>query len=152
MRALVAVVLAVFAAGCAGEEGSFAFQRGDAALEPYFMEYHEIVSGSHSKVFDVPVDAPASLVNVTIVLDTRSNGLPVPDAAPARLTVRLVDPAGATVGEAELDAQESAANLVLEDAAPGLYRLQVDGFGASQDVDGATYGSGYVVTVDVGYA
>lgn len=152
MRALATLVLLALAAGCTGEDGSFAFQRDEVAREPYFKEYREVVSGSHSRLFEVPVDSPANLVNVTVVLDARSNGLPVPEAAPTRLTVRLLDPAGATLREAQLDARQSAASLVLENAAPGLYRVQVDGFGASQDLDGETYGSGYEVRVDVGYA
>lgn len=152
MRALLAVASLALLAGCTGEDGAFAFQRGEAALDPYFMEYREIVAGSHTKLFDVPVDAAANLVNVTIQLDGRTNGLPIPDAAPAQLRAQLLSPAGVVLREAALDVRAPVANLLLQDAEPGLYHVQVDGFGASQDLDGHTYGSGYVVTIDVGYA
>lgn len=151
MRALIVVVFAALLGGCTAEEGAFAFQRGEVALDPYFKEYREVVAGSHSKLFEVPVEAQASVVNVTVQLDARTNGLPVPDATPARLRVQLVDPSGATLREAELDARTPAASLVLEDAPPGLYQVRIDGFGASQDLEGETYGSGYVVMVEVAY-
>ena len=150
-RVLLALVLPALLAGCTGEDGAFGFQRADAVLEPYFHEYREIVAGSHAKLFDVPVDATPNVVNVTILLDPRTNGLPVPDASPAQLTVRLLDPSGAPVREATLDTRTPAASLVAEDLAPGLYKVEVEGIGVSQDLDGQTYGSGYVVTIDILY-
>lgn len=152
-RILLALVAPAILAGCTDPDGGgFGFQRGEAGLEPYFQEYREIVAGPHAKLFDVPVDASLNLVNVTVQLDSRTNGLPVPEASPAQLEVRLLDPAGVAVREAVLDTRTPTVSLVAEDLAPGLYKVEIEGVGFSQDLDGQTYGSGYVVTVDVAYA
>lgn len=148
--ALLAVAVAL--AGCA-DPGGFGFSRETGTqLDPYFHEYREVVAGQHAKTFDVPVDAPAALVNVTMLLDARTHGLPVPDASPAQLDVRLLDPTGAPVKEARVDARAPQASLVATDLAPGLYRVEVEGFGASQQLDGQEYGAGYVVTIEILYA
>lgn len=151
-RPLVLALLAVTALpGCASDEGAFSFARDASPLEPYYRESREVLSGEHAKVFDVPVEALARLVNVTVELDARRNGLPMPDATLARLDVRLVDPAGAILREARLDPRTPAASLVAEDVPPGLYRVEVEGFGASQDFEGQTYGAAYVLAVEVVY-
>lgn len=152
MRLALALAFALsLTAGCAEEGGGFRFSRANEPLEPYFQEYHEVVAGEHLKRFDVPVDAPARLVNVTVQLDSRTNGLPVPGTPAAQLTARLLDPAGAVVREATLDTRTPVASLVAENAEPGLYALEVEGFGAAQDLDGETYGAGYVATIEVLY-
>jgi len=127
------------------------FQRGEAPPEPYFAEHRETVSGAHAKRFDVPVQAQANVVNVTVALDARTHGLPLPEVAPAQLSVRLLGPDGAAVREATLDMRAPEASLVAEALAPGLYKLEVKGNGFSQDLDGRTYGAGYVVTIDIAY-
>lgn len=146
------LVVPLLLAGCTGPEGAFSFSRSGDPLAPYFQEYHEVVAGEHAKSFDVPVDAQARRVNVTLQLDSRTNGLPVPGAPPAQLDARLVAPDGTIVREARLDARAPEAALAVEDVAPGMYRLDVEGFGASQELDGQAYGAGYVVTIEVAYA
>ena len=39
----------------------------------------------------------------------------------------------------------------MQSLAPGLYKVEVEGIGVSQDLDGQTYGSGYVATIDILY-
>lgn len=151
-RALALVLVSLALAGCASEEGAFGFQGATGPMEPYFREYREVIAGQHAKRFDVPVDAPATLVNVTILLDARTNGLALPEVAPARLDVRLLDPAGALIGEAQLDARRPQAELLAGPLEPGLYAVMVEGFGASQDLEGDDYGAGYVVSVEIVYA
>jgi len=151
-RALLStLVLPLLLAGCASEGGGFGFQRADAPPDPFYKEHRAVVSGPHEKLFDVPVDARAALVNVTVALDARTSGLAAGAVSPAQLELRLLDPAGAPLAHARVDAREPQARLVVEDVAPGLHRVEVKGLGAAQDLDGKTYGASYLLTIEILY-
>jgi len=138
-------------AGCVGGDGLGLAGGSDATREPYYKEHREVVSGEHARAFEVPVDAAGSLVNVSIVLAARTNGLPLPDASFARLDVTLLDPAGEAVERAVLDARTPSASLVADGLAPGDYLVEVKGVGAAPEADGRTYGASYVLTIEVAY-
>lgn len=149
MRLLV--VLATLAlAGCASPDG-IGFARDATLPDPYYKEIHELLAGEHHEVYELPVVEGAKSLNVTATLDTRTNGLPLPDAAPARLRVSLLAPDGSELAFAELDPQRPSANLTIEAPGPGEHLLRVDGFGASQPVEGEAYGASYALAIEVLY-
>lgn len=149
---LAAVAMIPLVAGCTSSNG-IALGGDDMPPEPYYKEYREDVSGSHLKLFEVPVGSPARLVNATVMLDARMHGLPVPGTTPAQLDVRLLDPDGAPLREVRLDPQHPEASLVLEDVMrAGTYLLEVRGVGASEEVDGSRYGAGYLASIEIVYA
>jgi hypothetical protein len=139
-------------AGCTGSD-ALGFAEGEPGpREPYYKEHRGLVAGEHAARYELPVEAGAEMANVTVLLDARTNGLPLPDAAPASLQVALLAPDGARVREAELDAQNPRAVLALEGPPAGLYVVEVRGLGAAPEVDGRTYGAAYVVGAEVLYA
>lgn len=150
--ALVAVWAAILTAGCASQDGGgLGFAREGATPDPYYKEYHELLAGEHHKVFELPVEGGARLLDVGATLEARTNGLPIPDAAPARLRIALLSPAGAELAIAELDPQTTTRNLTVVTPEPGVYLLRVDGFGASQPVEGEAYGASYALVAEVLY-
>lgn len=146
------VLVPLLLAGCASPEGIGFSGDADAARDPYYKEHREVVSGAHNKTFDVPVEAGATLTNVTIALDARTNGLPLPDSAVAQLDVVLLSAAGEALHGATIDGQHPRASLLVADLPPGLYHVEVKGFGAAPELDDRTYGAGYVLTIEVVYA
>jgi len=146
----LALALAIFLAGCASSDG-IGFARDDVAPDPYYKEQRELLAGEHHKVFEVPVLDGARILDVVAALEARSNGLPLPDAAPARLRVALLAPDGAELGFLELDAQRATGNLTVVTPAAGIYLVRVDGFGASQPVEGEEYGASYRLVSEVVY-
>lgn len=151
MRAAL-VLVPLLLAGCAAPEGLGFAGGDDAPRDPYYKEHREVVSGAHNKTFDVPVDVRAALANVTIALDARTNGLPLPESAVAQLDVVLLSPGGEPLGGTAIDMQHRSASLLVEDLAPGTYHVRVSGFGAAPELDGRTYGAGYLLTIEVVYA
>lgn len=151
MRALPFVAVALLAAGCTSSEGGLGFGAGTLPPEPYYKDYRELLAGEHHKDFPLPVEQQARAAIVTVVLQTRDQGLPLPGASPATLTVRILAPDGAILEEAQLDAQRTNASLALDDLAPGRYLARVDGFGVSQDLDGQAYGAEYLLTAEILY-
>lgn len=147
------MLLPMLLAGCASSEGGLGFAGGDdAPRDPYYKEHREVVDGAHNKTFDVPVEAGATLTNVTITLDPRTNGLPLPESAIAQLDVAVVSPEGEALGGAVIDGQHPRASLLLADLEPGVYHVEVRGFGAAPELDGRAYGAGYLLAIEVLYA
>lgn len=150
VRALLLLAVALLLAGCTAKEPLAPLRGETPAPDPYYKEHRAIISGQHDEEYPVPVEAGAREVNVTLALDARTQGLPVPEAAPARVRLEILDGAGARLGEATLDADQPTASLVLELAA-GDYVARVSGVGASQAVQGEDYGAGYLLSVEVLY-
>lgn len=153
MRRLAWILAPLLVAGCASSEGVGFAGRNALPPDPYYKEYRELIAGEHHETFRVPVEEGARLVNVTVTLESRTNGLPFPAATPASLRIALLAPDGATeISNATLDAQSPAASLVVEDLpGAGTYTVRVDGFGAAQPVEGETYGAAYILTTEVLY-
>lgn len=147
---VLALALALALPGCASE-GPLGFQRDETAPEPYYKEHRELLAGEHHKDFPVPVDAATQHVSIRAELDTRDQGLPLPGTVPASLRLALLAPNGTAIAEATLDAGHPNATLEAEDLAPGRYLARVDGFGASQPVEGEAYGASYTLVAEVLY-
>ena len=147
---LVALLACALLAGCASPEGGV-FARDDALPEPYYKEHSELLAGEHHMVYEVPVEAGAKILDVVATLDARTHGLPLPDAAPARLRVALLAPDGAELAFAELDPQNARGNLTVVMPDAGIHLVRVDGFGASQPVEGEAYGASYTLVSEVAY-
>lgn len=145
------VLLPLVFAGCASSDGLGFTGGDDAPRDPYYKEHREVVSGAHNKTFDVPVDAGATLTNVTITLDPRTNGLPLPESAVAQLDVALFSPEGEALHAAAIDGQHPRASFLVSDLEPGVYQVEVRGFGAAPELDGRAYGAGYVLAIEVLY-
>ena len=151
MRLLI-VLAASLLAGCAAPEGLGFSGGSDEAREPYFAQHREVVDGEHERRFAFPVEDGAALVNVTIVMDPRTNGLPLPEAAPARLDVAVLSPSGEALNGAILDAQRRSATFAVPAPVAGAHTVAIQGFGAAPEVDGERYGASYVLTIEVVYA
>lgn len=151
MRVLVLLVVASAFAGCTAGEGLGLGGGAEDGRDPYYKEWRSFVDGSHMKLYEIPVEAGATVLNVTVLLDPRTNGLPLPDLVLARLDLSLSDPAGAPVVEGEVDVQRRVASLVVQDPVPGTYIAQVSGLGTSEEIDGARYGDAYTLTAEVTY-
>lgn len=150
--ALVLLALATGLAGCAAPE-SLGFAAGEPApREPFVREERVLVDGEHARDFDVPVEPGARLVNVSIALEPRTNGLPLPEASPARLHVALLGPDGGAIHGAILDARRTNATLLVEAPAAGPHAVAVRGWGFAPEVDGDPYGARYRLVVEVLYA
>lgn len=149
---LAALLLPLLLTGCLGADGLGFASGGDAPREPYYKEHREIVSGEHARSFELPIEATPNRLNATLLLQTRTNGLPLPDAMVAQLRVTLLDPAGEALGTAAVDGRRPQASLVVEDLAPGSHAVLVEGVGAAPELDGRTYGAGYILTLEVEYA
>lgn len=150
--ALLVVLVASALSGCTGGEGLGLGGGADDEREPYYKEWRSFVDGSHLMVYDVPVEAGATTLNVSVVLDPRTNGMPLPDLVLARLDLSLSDPSGAPLLHAEVDVQHRSASLVLSEPAPGRYVVQVSGVGTSQEIDGTRYGDAYTLSAEVLYS
>lgn len=150
MRLVVALFAALLLAGCTAPQ-ELRFQRGEEAPEPYYKEYREPLAGEHHKTFIVPVAEGARHLQLGVALESRREGLPLPGVAPASLRVVLVGPDGIVVDEGRLEF--GGEPLVLDVPGPlaGAHEVRVDGFGASQDVEGGSYGAGYRLTAEVVY-
>lgn len=150
MRALA--LLAVLAlAGCASPEG-IGFARDAAIPDPYYKEHRELLAGEHHRVYEVPVIEGARELRLQATLDARTNGLPVPDAAPASLRVALLAPDGTELAVAELDPRNPQGNMTVTAPSPGVHLVRVDGFGASQPIEGEEYGAAYDLVAEVIYS
>lgn len=151
VRLASALLVALLFAGCTSPEGGLGFARDAPAQEPYYKEYRQMLAGEHHKDFPLPLNAFATNVTASFVLTTRDQGLALPGSAPAALTVSLLAPDGTVLDTARLDAKTVRANLTATDLVPGGYLVRVDGFGASQDLDGRTYGAEYILTIEARY-
>lgn len=151
MRAFALVVVLAAAAGCAAPEPLGSLTGADDARLPYYKEHRAVVDGEHAEAYPFLVEEGARLVNVTLALDARTNGLPLPETPLEWLDVKLVAPDGVILREARLDANAPTATLVVEQPAAGEHRAQITGFGASERIDGEDYGSAYVLAVEVLY-
>lgn len=151
MRALMALLAAMALSGCTATEGLGLGSGGDAPREPYYKDWRSWVDGSHTASYEVSVEDGAETLNLTIVLEPRTNGMPVPNVVVARLDLSLTDPQGTPLLEGEVDVQRRVASLVVADPAPGVYTLQVSGIGSSREVDGTRYGDAYTVSAEVVY-
>lgn len=153
--ALLAVALVALSAGCTGVPEALAPLGGgpEAPPEPYYWEYRATVAPQHERSYTVEVGPRAALFNATIHLESRTNGLPLPGAAPAQLTLALVAPSGEVVRSAQLDPQRSSASILVEEFPErGTYTVRVHGGGASGDIEGSDYGASYVLSVEVLHA
>lgn len=152
MRLAAALLCALALAGCTQGGGLDLLARDAPAPEPYYKEHRASVSGEHEREYAFEVQEGASVVNVTLALYARGNGLPLPDAAPARLDLELRDASGRVLQRAALDAQRPVASLAPEGALPaGAYVARVTGVGASQTLEGDAYGAAYALTIEVLY-
>lgn len=152
--ALLVAALTALTAGCASvPEGLSPLDGNEAPPEPYYWEYRSTVAPQHERTYAVNVGPRAALLNATLALESRTNGLPLPDAAPAQLTLALLAPSGTVVRSTQLDMQRPSASILVEEFAErGAYTLRVHGGGASGDIEGSDYGSAYVLTVEVLHA
>lgn len=153
MLALLALVGA--SAGCAELGDTLGSLRGDApdVPLPWYDEWHDTVLPQHERAYDVPVDAGARLLNVTLALTMHDGGAGVPTVSPAALRLTVRDPTGAEVGVARADATTPRASVLIDaPGTPGTYRVTVQGVGLSETVDGAPVGAGYALTAEVLYA
>lgn len=149
MRTL-ALFLTVLLAGCASPPG-LGFARDAVEPDPYYKEYRELLAGEHHNVYEIPVLEGALQLDLSATLEARSNGLSLVETSPARLRVALIGPDGATIAIMELDPQRTQGNMTVPEPVPGAYLLRVDGFGASQPVEGEAYGAGYRLVAEVLY-
>ena len=151
MRVALLILVPLLAAGCMSSPGGLGFAGDRGVQEPFYKEYREILAGEHHKDFVIPVEAGANVVNVSVSLRSRAEGIPLPNTVPAQLHVTLLAPDGSALDEASLDARAPDANLTANDVPPGQYLARVDGLGASQPVDGQEYGASYVLATEVTY-
>lgn len=152
MRLLVLILVAAVSAGCTQGEGLGPLAGADEPREPHFEEHRAALSPDHDVDYPFAVDAGASLVNVTLLLETWRHGLPLPGESPAQVRIALVDAAGTLVEEAVLDGTQRTASLVASaPSAAGTYHAQVRGFGLSQPIEGDEYGAAYRLTIEVAY-
>jgi hypothetical protein len=154
-RALLASLLAaLLLSGCASVSDGIGGSLRDRnpPRDPYITQHRDSLSPDYNRSYSFPVDAGAKLVNVTISLDTRSAGLLPGEKNPATASVVLLDPLGAVIGGARLDAQQPTATLRLARAEPGTYFVQVAGRGASIASQGAELSTDYVLAIEVDYA
>lgn len=156
MRFLALLLPVVLLAGCSGVrvEG---LTRSDAPREPHFEEARDLVAPQHDRVYAVPVEPGATLVNVTLLLEPRTSGVGLPGVpettVPAQLTLEVLDPDGRVVAADKVDPSEPYTVLLLQAPAPeGEWTARVVGTGASGRVDGQDYGASYVLTVEVLYS
>lgn len=153
--ALLAVALMALSAGCTSVPEALAPLRDDAgaAPEPYYWEYRATVAPQHERAYEVEVGPRAALLNATLSLESRTNGLPLPGAAPAQLTLALLSPSGEVVRSAQLDPQRTSASILVDEFPErGAYTLRVHGGGASGDIEGSDYGASYILSVEVLHA
>lgn len=150
---LLAAVMAL-SAGCASApEGLAPLKRSDGVPEPYYWEYRSTVAPRHERAYEVEIGPRATLLNATLALEQRTNGLPLPDASPAQLTLALLSPSGEVLRSTQLDAQRPIASILLDEFPErGAYTLRVRGAGASGELEGSDYGASYVLTVEVLHA
>ncbi|HUR68629.1 MAG TPA: hypothetical protein VM370_05225 [Candidatus Thermoplasmatota archaeon] len=147
---LLALSMVLLMAGCSSPSG-MPFARDPLPAEPYYKEYRELVAGEHHKDFEIPVDRDARALSVNVTLQSNDHGLPLPGAVPAQLKVAILAPDGSVLDEAALDPRTASAQLAAAGLAPGRYLARVDGFGASEPIDGKEYGAAYVLVVEVQY-
>jgi hypothetical protein len=151
VRALALLLVSLVTVGCTSSESGLRLGTDAPPPDPYYQEYRELLAGEHHKDFPLPVEQPARTVLVTVALQTRDQGLPLPDASPASLRITILAPDGTPLQEADLDAQHTHATLALTDVGPGRYLARADGFGASQDLDEKPYGAEYVLSAEILY-
>lgn len=151
MRALALLLVVALGAGCTGE-GIARLTGQEEPREPYYKEHRAAISGQHDASYEFPVEAGTSLVNVTLALDLRTQGIALPERAPAQLRLELLDAADVLLDAVTLDAEHPTASLVAEaPSTAGTYRARVTGFGVSQAIEGDDYGAGYLLSVEVAY-
>ena len=151
MRAFAVLLVAALFAGCTQGAGLERLTGGDAPREPFYEEHRAVVAGEHDRSYAFAVEEGSALVNVTLVLDLRTNGLALPERAPAQLRLELLDAADVVLDAVMLDAEHPSASLVAAPSAPGELRARVTGFGVSQAVDGSDYGAAYLLSIEVAY-
>lgn len=160
MRLVAALLAALLLAGCsAGPMERLAPAEGPR--EPHYEEHQGLVAPRHDQAYPFEVGADATLVNATLRLVPRSSGIVppapgVPDAAttaaPAQLTVALLDASGVVVASAAVDPAAPFATLLVEElSAPGAWTVRVSGTGASGSVDRQEYGASYILSIEVLY-
>lgn len=150
-RVALAVLLAGALAGCAAPE-TLQIGRGPAAPDPFYREHRAQVQGEHDERYPLDVDPGATLLNITLLLDARTNGLPLPDTPLARLTLDLHDPSGTLVQSIDVVPDRPTAILRHADPMPGTYDVRIRGIGFSQALDGKDYGAAYLLALEIQYA
>lgn len=153
MRLVLALSLALFASGCAGAgERVEALRGGDAPREPYYKEWRAVLEREHDRRHEFPVEEGASALRVAFNMSGRANGLPLPQEAPARVTVEVLDARGEALGRFVADPPRPALDVTLPGPlAGGTYAVRVQGLGVSHDLEGSSYGASYVLAVEVPY-
>jgi hypothetical protein len=151
----LALALAVFALLTTGCIDSVQKQlekiRGKPEAPPDFSQtWSDAVDPNHAKTYAVPVKEQASLLTVSATLSFVSSAPAQPPLVPARVTLGLRDPSGASVGETKtLDAQAPSATLTLSKFPSfGTYNVVLTGNGLSGNGQGARYN----LTARVAYA
>lgn len=145
-----ALALALVTAGCTAAE-PLGLSDGDTPREPYYKDYRETVAPHTERAKLFPVEEGALLANVSMVLTQRDSGLPLPEAAPARVHFEVIDPAGRVLGADAVDARDPFATIVLSGPTPGDWTVRLTGTGATGVFEDASYAAEYVLSVEVVY-
>lgn len=146
-----ALALALALAGCTAAEPLGGLSGDDAPREPYYKDYREVVAPHTERTKLFPVEEGALRGNVTLQLAQRDNGLPLPEASPARVTFSVLDPSGSVVDTRTVDATAPVATILLTELRAGDWSVALTGTGASGMLEDASFAAEYVLSVEVLY-